>query len=171
MEADAACELLTQIFEEKGMPVSVLVGDDDSSFHANTWHSYQAKIDDPNIPFEAKDWPQNEKNIKLDNKGKLPLHVPEVETELADLTHCQKVFAKPLFELANAPKRSMNLYGWTKVNAEQMKANFGYYIKQHRPGRSKEKDFQSFCRDAQCIVDHFFHEHTHCRAWCYFSPE
>ena len=101
--------------------------------------------------------------------GKLPYSTPEVERELADPTHRQKTFAKPLFELATTTKR-INQYSWSKADAERMKANNGYYVKLHRPGGPMELPFDEFVTNAQCVVEHCFNNHKFCGKWCLLSP-
>ena len=169
MEASAACELLTDVYESGRTPVKIIVGGDDSTFRANIKHRIQDQLDAEEIAQWPRTMTKKGGSRKVVCTGKLPYSTPEVERELADPTHQQKTFAKPLFELAIASKK-INQYSWSKADAERMKANYGYYVKLHRPGGPMELPVDEFVTNAQCVVEHSFNNHKLCSKWCLLSP-
>jgi hypothetical protein len=141
-----------------------MVGDDDSSYRANSRHGFRAKID-ANI-MTASDWPRGGKNnTKLMDKGFLDLGCPEVEEELADPTHRARLFARPLFGLATS-KKTDNPYGFRKYEADALKRSFGYHQKVHRT-----LSFDDFRRQSNAVLQHRWNNHEHCGIWCRFSPD
>jgi hypothetical protein len=140
MESQAAVELTMELSKE-GHPLRGIVGGDDSSFKANIRHGHQAKVDAGIL--EKGSWPKDKSGRRVADKGKLPLNAPEVKEILADPTHCNKVFVKPLFAVA-CGRKSENPHGLTEVDCERLKVNMGYFIKMHR-----REPFPEFLRRSQ----------------------
>ena len=159
MESKACVELLIEL-HKKGNAVRRLVGDDDSTFRANTRHSYR----DQDEALQNFEWLRNEKGRKLKDYGKLPLDVPEVTSYLADPTHRKKSSLKPLFKHAKSAKKTVNTHGLTLHDCERLQVNMGYYIKCYR-----HLPLNKFVKKAGNVVDHHFNLHDNCDEWCPYS--
>ena len=166
MESEAAVELIEYLCKEKHTALDVIVGDDDGTFRANIMHPVADLIAAGRKPKGYKRL--NSKGNHRKCTGKLNIDVPEVKTMLADPTHRQKVFAKPLYKLANATKKE-NPFGWTKQDSEKMKSNFGYYIKMHRIGGKNCLPLPLFYERAKSVIRHPFNDHRFCGPWCKLS--
>ena len=164
MEAAAAVELLVEI-HDKGKTLKRMVGDDDSTFKANIKHSRLLMLNDENHPFTAKDWPRTASGARKKDTGKLPLHIPQVEEDLADPTHRTRVFARPLYEQAKKPKAT-NPHGLHTGDAERLKTNHGYFLKFYR-----HKPFDVFAHRSKAVIEHHFNNHEFCGEWCRFSKD
>jgi hypothetical protein len=114
---------------------------------------------------EKGSWPKDKSGRRVADKGKLPLNAPEVKEILADPTHRNKVFVKPLFAVA-CGRKSENPHGLTKADCERLKVNMGYFIKMCR-----RELFPEFLRRSQAVIQHHFNDHSICGKWCNFSTE
>ena len=100
MEADAAVEMCTHIFNQFGGSVKIgrFISDDDAS---------------------TRKWLNPEENSDLPKGFKRPIF-------LADLNHRIKVLSKPIFALASLGKRTSTC---SKGDALRLKRNFAWYFK------------------------------------------
>ena len=152
MEAEGSLRLCVRARERK-YAIGIIVSDDDSTMRAVLKHSHKAKEKDDNTYI----WPRNDKGVKLPDKGRLPLNIPE-PTFYADPSHRTKILAKKLFQLLSKGKSITSI---TKGDCLKSKKYFGYFLKQHRH-QSKEV----FALAAKAPLEHLFDNQEFCGPWC-----
>jgi len=133
MEAAALVKMLQRMPEEKGVSICTIVSDDDSNARA-----------------KAK---------QENNGGLLPLTVEEPKF-LADPSHRKRVFAKSIYNLANASAKVSTV---SKGMAAHLKYCYGACVKRYRhltPNELSEKVYN--------ILEHISDTHEKCdKSWCY----
>ena len=78
---------------------------------------------------------------------------------LADPSHRIKVMAKPIFAMVTNNKDQSKL---KMIDALRIKKYIGCYILQNR-----NKDFNTFVRNAVAPIEHMFNDHSFCdTSWC-----
>ena len=154
MEAYAGEYHTTNIWNNYNAFIGECVMDDDSSTRAIMRHSHRRRLELGtmlSLPLTAKG------NVSKDN-GKLPYAHPPIK-ELCDHNHRCRGYCKLLFKLGRGKLKDSLL---TVSDAERIKANFGYWLRQNL-----QKPFEEFQRTAICIIDHHFNCHDHCdKKWC-----
>jgi hypothetical protein len=101
MEAAALVKMLVRVQEEKGLSICTIVSDDDSNARSKARHEI--------------------------NGGQLPLTVEEPKF-FADPSHRKRVFAKSIYNLANASKKVSSV---TKGLAGHLKYCYGACVKRY----------------------------------------
>ena len=98
-------------------------------------------------------------NCANENKGgKLPNNIKQPHF-LADPSHRIKVMAKPIFAMVTNNKDQSKL---KMIDALRIKKYIGCYILQNR-----NKDFNTFVRNASAPIEHMFNNHAFCdSSWC-----
>jgi len=133
MEAQALVEMLVRAPEKHNVSIAVIVSDDDSNGRAKAKH--------------------------VSNGGKLPTIIEEPKF-LADPSHRKRVFARAIYNLAAAPKKTSKV---TKGLAGHMKYCYGACIKRNRHLPAEE-----LSQKVYNILDHVCGKHNGCdAAWCY----
>ena len=132
MEAQALVEMLVRAPEKHNVSIAVIVSDDDSNGRAKAKH--------------------------VSNGGKLPTIIEEPKF-LADPSHRKRVFARAIYNLAAAPKKTSKV---TKGLAGHMKYCYGACIKRNRHLPAEE-----LSQKVYNILDHVCGKHNGCdAAWC-----
>jgi len=133
MEAAALTRMLIRMPEEKGVSICSIITDDDSNGRAKSRH--------------------------VCNGGILPDTVEE-PTFLADPSHRKRVFARPIYNLSNLPKKKSAV---TKPLASHLKYCYGACVK-----RNRHKTAEELSAKVHNILDHICGVHDQCEtAWCY----
>ena len=134
METSAALALLLQLYT-LGVEIEFIVSDDDSMMRAHLKH------------------------ISANQKGKLPLHIPE-PVFLCDPSHRIKVMAEDIFGLALTSNSKSECQ---KIDALQLKKYLGCWI-----GKNKLLPFAEFKRLSKAPVEYLFATHEWCSVeWCF----
>jgi len=133
MEASALVKMLSRMPEEKGVSICCIISDDDSCGRARARH--------------------------VTNGGQLTENVEE-PTFLADPSHRKRVFARAIYNLANAPIKTSAV---TKGLAGHIKNCYGACVK-----RNRHRSATELSEKVQNILEHICSNHTNCdEAWCY----
>ena len=156
MEAYAGSFHTRNIWSQYGAFIGECVMDDDSSTRSVMRHNHRRRVElglIKSMPLTAGG------NATVDH-GKLPDDHPPIR-ELCDHNHRCRGYCKELFKLGRGKQQISKL---TVSDAERIKANFGYWLRQNLP-----KPFDEFKRTSICIIDHHFNCHDSCdRQWCKF---
>ena len=133
MEAAALVTMLIRMLDDKSVSISAIISDDDSCGRARARH--------------------------INNGGQLPPHVEE-PTFLADPSHRKRVFARAIYNLANAPVKTSKV---TKGLAGHLKNCYGACVKRNRHHTPEE-----LSRRVTNILEHICGNHECCdESWCY----
>jgi hypothetical protein len=133
MEAAALIQMLIRMPEEKGISVCSIISDDDSCGRARARHT--------------------------NNGGQLPANIEEV-TFLADPSHRKRVFARAIYNLANAPMKTSAV---TKGLAGHLKNCYGACVK-----RNRHRSAEDLSDRVHNILEHICGNHANCdESWCY----
>ncbi len=119
--------------EEKGVSICTIISDDDSNGRSKAQH--------------------------VENGGLLPVNVEE-PTFLADPSHRKWVFARAIYNLANAPVKTSNV---TKGLAAHLKNCYGACVKHYQHLSAEELSIKVYN-----ILEHVCGCHDMCdESWCY----
>jgi hypothetical protein len=133
MEAAGLVEMLIRAPEKYGVSICTIISDDDSNGRAKARH--------------------------ITNGGLLPATVEEPKF-LADPSHRKRVFARSIYNLASAPKKTSNI---TKGMAGHLKYCYGACVKRNRHLPADELSLKVYN-----ILDHACSIHDNCdEVWCY----
>jgi hypothetical protein len=133
MEAAGLVEMLIRAPEKYGVSICTIISDDDSNGRAKARH--------------------------ITNGGLLPATVEEPKF-LADPSHRKRVFARSIYNLASAPKKTSNI---AKGMAGHLKYCYGACVKRNRHLPADKLSFKAYN-----ILDHACSIHENCdEAWCY----
>jgi hypothetical protein len=133
MEATALVKMLIRMPEEKGVSICTIISDDDPNGQAKVQH--------------------------VENGGLLPVNVEEL-TFYVDPSHRKRVFARAIYNLANAPVKTSNV---TKGLAAHLKNDYGACVKHYRHLSAQELSIKAYN-----ILEHVcgFHDMGN-ESWCY----
>jgi len=132
MEAAALTKMLTRMVDEKGVSICTIITDVDSNGRSKSRH--------------------------VDNGGVLPDHIEE-PMFCADPSHRKRVFARPIYNLSNLPKKKNAV---TKGLASHLKYCYGACVK-----RNRHKTAEQLSVAVHNILDHICGIHEACdAAWC-----
>jgi len=133
MEAAALGKMLMRVPQQKGISICSITSDDDSNARAKARHET--------------------------NGGLLPLTIEEPKFR-ADPSHRKRVFAKGIYNLANAPVKVSTV---TKGLAAHLKYCYGACVKRYRHLSAAE-----LSQKVYNILDHITDNHENCHeSWCY----
>jgi len=133
MEAAALIQMIIRMPEEKGISVCCIISDDDSCGRARARN--------------------------MNNGGQLPANIEE-PTFLADPSHRKRVFARAVYNLANAPMKTSAV---TKGLAGHLKNCYGACVK-----RNRHRSAEDLSDHVHNILEHICGNHTNCdESWCY----
>jgi len=158
--------MVTYICDTCDAYVSQIVGDDDSSVCANLKHSYSELIAHGIWKNKSVDWPRNGSNRYLDDKGKLPLLVRQLDKFFFFFAHRCKSFGCELYKLEKKLGKELK---FTKTDCMHLKHNFTYWHQQNRG-----KTYDEFKGRFPCVIEHHFGEHSFCcekskGGWCKYK--
>ena len=133
MEAEALVQMLQRAPEKNNVSIYTIVSDDDSNGRAEAKH--------------------------VRNGGKLTETVEE-PSFLANPSQCKRVFARAIYNLANAPVKTSKV---TKGLAGHLKNCYGACVKRNRHHTPEE-----LSRRVTNILEHICGNHECCdESWCY----
>ncbi len=133
MEASALVKMLIQMVEEKNILICAIISDNDSCGRARARH--------------------------ISKGGQLPTSVEE-PTFLADPSHRKQVFARAIYNLANALVKTSKV---TKGLAGHLKNCYGACVKRNHHHTADE-----LSKRVQNILEHICGNHSNCDdSWCY----
>ena len=159
--------------------INTLLTDDDSTVRANMIYSHTevANRDYPGwndvggCGKGGTDWPycvkMNRKGVTYksyyQDKGKVPLDVPPIETFISDKGHRVKCIGKMVFKM-KAKTENPDEIGLKKWECLKLKKCAGYFFK---GPSNQELPINEFKKKAHCIYLHHFDDHSCCNeSWC-----
>jgi hypothetical protein len=133
MEAQALVAMLETAAEKNNIPICTIVSDDDLNGRAKAQH--------------------------VRNGGQLQTALEQPKFK-ADPSHCKRVLARAIYNLASAPKKTSRV---TKGLATHLKYCYGACVKRNRHLTAEELSIKVYN-----ILDHICDLHDNCdKAWCY----
>jgi len=154
MEPHGAVACVTALFKTGIAYVFEVVGDDDSSIHANLCHSFNVLIKSGIWNDKKTQWPQKDKKY-ADNHSKLLLYIPAIANFLADPAHRCKSFTRDLFKLVESDSQRL---GFDKFDCARLKRNYMYWLWQNC-----NEPFEIFSYRFASVIEHHFGIHDFCK--------
>jgi hypothetical protein len=157
MEAQAALDCVNQVWSHADIAafISIICLDDDATTRAYLQHCF-ADLDSKNLP-RPKNQKGETKKGKVNDKGKLGRDHPMIKF-LADLSHRVRTFAKYVYKLKKAAKKTSEMNG---VDALRLKRNYAWWL-----FSGVNLTYAEFKQSAKSPVLHHFNDHSHCGTWC-----
>jgi hypothetical protein len=162
MEANAALDMVVDLFDRRHVSIGKICIDDDASTRSMLkWSNadYMKNNNTTKPPQVPKTVGKNKGELhdRPDN-GRLPAHVPEPEF-VADPNHRKKVLTKDLRTL-NA-KLAADKFGMSSLEVTRIGKNYGYMIRS-----LKRLTEDKFLVAGKAVIEHHFDNHEYCGGWC-----